>query len=66
MIRTETIQTAMNAFAKATTFISYDIEEYLKSALSEQTDYLSHEHIEITLENARLAAGKCFHCKVII
>ena len=57
MIKKKTIQTAMyEALCKAATQIPPDVQQYLQKAYAEETDPLARKHMEITLENVRLAA----------
>ena len=64
MIKKTTLQTAMyNALVKASTLIPPDVKAHLEKACAEETDPLARKHMEITLENARLAAeGKGLVC----
>ncbi|OHB58377.1 MAG: hypothetical protein A2Y12_01065 [Planctomycetes bacterium GWF2_42_9] len=64
MITKNTLKTAMyNAMVKASTLMPPDVKMHLEKAYSEETDSLSRKHMEVTLENARLAAeGKGLVC----
>jgi tartrate/fumarate subfamily iron-sulfur-dependent hydro-lyase alpha chain len=64
MISTVIIQTAMyESLCKAATLIPPDVQEHLQRACADETDPLARKHMEITLENARLAAeGKGLVC----
>ena len=57
MIKFSTIRSAMyEAMCKAVTLIPPDVELFLQKALKEETEPLARKHLELTLENARLAA----------
>ena len=57
MISRTTIESAMfEAMRLAATRIPPDVEAALRNALAEETDPLAREHLEVSLENARLAA----------
>jgi tartrate/fumarate subfamily iron-sulfur-dependent hydro-lyase alpha chain len=64
MIKKTTLQEAMyNALVKASTLMPQDVKDHLEKAYAEETDPLSRKHMEVTLENARLAAdGKGLVC----
>lgn len=64
MISTKTIETAMyEALCRAATQIPPDVKEHLQNAYAEESDPLARKHMELTLENARLAAeGKGLVC----
>jgi fumarate hydratase subunit alpha len=56
MIDKTTIEEAMyQAMKQAATVMPPDVEEKLREALSEETNSLAQQHLEISLENARLA-----------
>ena len=57
MIPYDTVERAMfEAMCRAATCLPPDVESALRRALDEETDPLAREHLEVTLENARLAA----------
>ncbi len=64
MIPYQRIDTAMyEAMRIAATAIPPDVEDALNKALAEETESLAREHLEVCLENARLAAeGKGLVC----
>lgn len=56
MIRSEIIAEAMyQAMRKAVTVLPPDVEAKLKASLAQETDPLARQHLEVSLENARLA-----------
>lgn len=64
MIPYQTVETAMyEAMRLAATRIPPDVDATLRRALEEETDPLARQHLEVSLENARLAgAGKGLVC----
>ena len=64
MIPYQTVETAMyQAMRPAATRIPPDVDAALRRALEEETDPLARRHLEVSLENARLAAtGKGLVC----
>jgi tartrate/fumarate subfamily iron-sulfur-dependent hydro-lyase alpha chain len=64
MINKSTIEEAMyEAMKKGATVMPPDVEVKLREALAEETDSLAQQHLEISLENARLAnAGHGLVC----
>lgn len=64
MIALQTIQSAMyQAMREAAVRIPPDVEDALHRALAEEQDPLARRHLEVSLENARLAAeGKGLVC----
>ena len=64
MISKQILQTAMyESLCKAALLIPPDVKFHLEKACDEETDPLARKHMEITLENARLAAeGKGLVC----
>ena len=57
MIPYDTIESAMyEAMRLAATEMPPDVEAALRAALAEETDPLARKHLEVSLENARLAA----------
>jgi len=57
MIAFKTIETTMyEAMRRAATLLPPDVESALHKALAEETEPLARKHLEISLENARLAA----------
>jgi len=60
MIDYTTIESAMyEAMCRATTRLPPDVESALHKALREETDALAVMHLEVSLENARLASDGC-------
>lgn len=58
MIQYATIESAMyEAMCRAATLIPPDVEAALRKALAEEAEPLAREHLRVSLENARLAAG---------
>lgn len=49
-------QTMYETMKRAATLLPPDVQEALERALAEETDSLARRHLEITLENTRLAA----------
>ncbi len=64
MISKQTIEEAMyESIRKAAILMPPDVEDALKRAYAEETEPLARQHLELTLENARLAAeGKGLVC----
>ena len=64
MISYDTIESAMyEAMRLAATQMPPDVEAALRAALAEETDPLARKHLEVSLENARLAGqGKGLVC----
>ncbi len=64
MISKQIIEEAMyEAVRKAATIMPPDIEKALRDAMAEESDPLARKHMELTIENARLAAeGKGLVC----
>lgn len=57
MINKSTIEEAMyRAMKQGATVMPPDVEAKLREALSEETDLLARRHLELSLENARLAS----------
>lgn len=49
--------TMLEAMKKAALLIPPDVERFLRRAMEEEPEPLAREHVAVTLENARLAAG---------
>lgn len=64
MISYETIEAAMyEAMRRAAVLLPPDVEAALRRAMDEETDPLAREHLQVSLENARLAGeGKGLVC----
>jgi len=64
MIKKATIESAMyQAIRKAVTLMPDDVKQFLEKVIKEETDSLAIKHLELTLENVRLAAeGKGLIC----
>ncbi|MFI4911937.1 MAG: fumarate hydratase [Sedimentisphaeraceae bacterium JB056] len=64
MITKQIVEEAMyEAIRKAATLMPDDIQQALVKAMDEETDPLARKHMELTIENARLAAeGKGLVC----
>jgi tartrate/fumarate subfamily iron-sulfur-dependent hydro-lyase alpha chain len=64
MIKHETLRTAMyEAMKQAATVLPPDVEKKLKAAYAEENEPLAKQHLQVSLENARLAGeGKGLVC----